>query len=522
MSRLSFYFRTLLPVLLKPCSISPLLNLGLNTKRRPLRNRTFHQYLLSLFLILSVVAPPVLAESWVYTVRPGDTLWDLCKKYTNYPLCWRDLAKTNNVTNPKVLPPGSKLKLPIAWLKVKPVTAHVESVEGEVRWLSMAAEEGKWSALSAGDELQIGDEVESLKGSATIRFADDSRLYLLPNTKIQMDQLSGYKDTGMVDTKVRLEKGRVRSRVKALRTEDSNYEINTPSAVAAVRGTVFRVGYLLPKNESDKPYMLNEVLEGKVAVSAQGKTELVTEGFSSVTVDGEAPEAPESLLAAPEILSQPAIVNNALRVDWKPVADAEAYFVKLMGIKPEISLQSPNTVATEAAVLLATQRVSATTYQVNNLAVGDYQIIVNGISKRESFGQESKVAVRIDPIPELTKLKIPRVIAQNKTLSIEDPVESNDSLTGSQQEDLEVRIEISKGKEFSNLIHQAQHASGQIEIPALEAGEYFLRAAWVNDAQLGPYSEAQAFTIEKQKNYCAQYRICWGILSGIVFLAIAI
>lgn len=475
--------------------------------------------MLPVAIVLGGLVPPVSAESWVYTVRPGDTLWDLCKKYTNYPLCWRDLAKTNDVTNPKVLPPGSKLKLPIAWLKVKPVTAHVESVEGVVRWIPADSENSQWQQLSSGSELQIGDRVESKQGSATIRFADDSRLYLLPDSNIYMDHLSGYKDTGMVDTKVRLERGRVRSKVKALRTEDSSYEINTPSAVAAVRGTVYRVGYIIPKDGADKPYMLNEVLEGKVAVSAQGKTELVEEGFSNVTVKGEAPTQAENLLSAPEILSQEAIANNGLRVTWKPLDDAKGYYVKLMGVEPQLSLQSPNGGDNTAAVLLAANSVSETSYEVGDLAVGEYQIIVNAISPKESFGLESKVKVRIDPIPALMKLKMPRITAQKKTLKIDDPSDAEDDKA---QADLNVRVEISQQKDFATLAHQQQYPRDQIEIPALSAGEYFIRAAWVSDSQLGPYSEPQPFTISKEKNYCAQYRICWGILSTIVFLAIAI
>ncbi len=56
-----------------------------------------------------------------------------------------------------------------------------------------------------------------------------------------MDSLGSFDASGMVDTSVRLKKGRVENRV-APQKPDSRYRIITPAAVAAVRGTEFRVG----------------------------------------------------------------------------------------------------------------------------------------------------------------------------------------------------------------------------------------------------------------------------------------
>lgn len=50
-------------------------------------------------------------KEWVYTVKSGDNLWNICKKYYNAPTrCW-DLAKKNGIKNPNLIYPKQKLKM---------------------------------------------------------------------------------------------------------------------------------------------------------------------------------------------------------------------------------------------------------------------------------------------------------------------------------------------------------------------------------------------------------------------------
>lgn len=47
-----------------------------------------------------------------YTVKKGDTLWVIAKKYYNNPLLWPRIADRNGVKNPKLLQIGKKLVIP--------------------------------------------------------------------------------------------------------------------------------------------------------------------------------------------------------------------------------------------------------------------------------------------------------------------------------------------------------------------------------------------------------------------------
>ena len=60
------------------------------------------------------------------TIVKGDTLWDLCQEHLEDPLRWRELSKYNDFTNPHLIYPGEKLRIPLAMLKEAKVVAEEE------------------------------------------------------------------------------------------------------------------------------------------------------------------------------------------------------------------------------------------------------------------------------------------------------------------------------------------------------------------------------------------------------------
>src|SRR5690606_35243695 len=72
------------------------------------------------------------AEDWVYTVRKGDTLWDLCIEYTIEKNCWLTIGPYNQVDFPPSLAPGTRIRFPAAWLKNQPVKVEILYFSGEV------------------------------------------------------------------------------------------------------------------------------------------------------------------------------------------------------------------------------------------------------------------------------------------------------------------------------------------------------------------------------------------------------
>lgn len=53
-------------------------------------------------------------ETKLITIEKGDTLWDLCQEHLKDPLKWRELSKYNDFTNPDLIYPGEKLRIPLS------------------------------------------------------------------------------------------------------------------------------------------------------------------------------------------------------------------------------------------------------------------------------------------------------------------------------------------------------------------------------------------------------------------------
>ena len=56
-------------------------------------------------------------DTMLITIEKGDTLWDLCQEHLKDPLRWRELSKYNDFTNPHLIYPGEKLRIPLSMAK---------------------------------------------------------------------------------------------------------------------------------------------------------------------------------------------------------------------------------------------------------------------------------------------------------------------------------------------------------------------------------------------------------------------
>ncbi|HVN63174.1 MAG TPA: FecR family protein, partial [Candidatus Binataceae bacterium] len=96
------------------------------------------------------------------------------------------------------------------------------------------------AAATAGQAVSQSDRIiTGSDGHVVIVLTDQSKLELGASTSITLDQYAG---GGSAPTKVSLFSGILRSVVNA-NGGPANYQVHTPNAVAAVRGTRFDVGY---------------------------------------------------------------------------------------------------------------------------------------------------------------------------------------------------------------------------------------------------------------------------------------
>ena len=265
------------------------------------------------------------AKDWVYTVKPGDTLWDLCLTYTTYKACWVEVGEYNGLAYPSSLAPGTRIRFPVSWLKVQPTPANVIFVVGSVQ-LVLANQPIR--AAKVGDTLPMGALVQTGKdSSATLEFADGATLVLEPQSRVVMDLLSRHQQNGMVNTRLNLLSGAAKSRVPK-REPRSNFSVSTPSAIAAVRGTNFRVS-------ADAEQMRSEVFEGDIEVAnppqaAKRQRVALSQSFG-LRVEKNKPLGKPVALLTPVVWADN-VANIALpyTLAWQPLAGAERYKIELL------------------------------------------------------------------------------------------------------------------------------------------------------------------------------------------------
>ncbi|KVW15820.1 peptidase M23 [Burkholderia cepacia] len=271
--------------------------------------------------------PPAAAGKMVvYRTQAGDTLYDVAARYLQGADDWQLLQQINGVPAPKHLQPGIALKLPVARLRKEKLTARVIAVQGTAERASGDA----YAPLANDATLAEGDRVRTgPNGFVTLELADGTHMSLPPDSQLDLKALRRTVLTGTLDREFELTRGSVDSEVTHLKKRDDRFQIRSPSVVAGVRGTHFRVNYDAAGSASTRV----EVLDGTVGVAGDrqpaGPT-LVHANFGSVATSSGAVGAPVELLPAPA-LAHPDKVQDEPDVtfDVAPLADAHAYRLQL-------------------------------------------------------------------------------------------------------------------------------------------------------------------------------------------------
>ncbi|QTO20039.1 FecR family protein [Burkholderia seminalis] len=271
--------------------------------------------------------PPAAAgKTVVYRTQAGDTLYDVAARYLQGADDWQLLQQINGVPAPKHLQPGVALKLPVARLRKEKLTARVIAVQGTAE----RASGGAFTALANDATLAEGDRVRTgPNGFVTIELADGTHMSLPPDSQLDLKSLRRTVLTGTLDREFELTRGSVDSEVTHLKKRDDRFQIRSPSVVAGVRGTRFRVNYDAAGNASTRV----EVLDGTVGVAGHRQAAdatLVHANFGSVSTASGAVGTPVELLAPPA-LAHPDKVQDEPDVtfDVAPLAQARGYHVQL-------------------------------------------------------------------------------------------------------------------------------------------------------------------------------------------------
>jgi hypothetical protein len=246
---------------------------------------------------------------WAYSVLKNDSFERIYQKYLNKRANIMALSEYNHHPLPKKLQPAQILNIPVEMLRRIPTNTQVLLVYGDVNASSTAGGDThqvkKEDLLVAGDSLAIGKN-----SLAKLLFADGSKIDIQPNSNLSIQDSYQYVGKETFVTNLKLVKGRTQVSANPEHIVGNTLKIQTPSAVAAVRGTQFRV-------TANENVSLQETLEGRVAFSASGQEVLLAKGYGSVAEKDKVPLAPIQLPGAVDVSALPKLFeHNSAEFDF--------------------------------------------------------------------------------------------------------------------------------------------------------------------------------------------------------------
>lgn len=406
--------------------------------------------LLFVLVVISNFVKPAFAEDWLYTVRKGETLWGLCEKYTVVKDCWLKIGSYNGVTYPRIMPPGTRIKFPVTWLKVAPIPVTITFVRGQVDVLTAS---GEIEPAKVGRQVFIGDSVVALKGSATLLFADGSISILGNDSTVKMDLLSVDDTSAIVDSRIVLERGTVSTKVpkyqpaehdalpdqseaaqtvKKLPQRRSRFQVTTPSAVAAVRGTDFSISASELGDE-----MRGAVYSGLISVHKNDVSPSVNSanlnndnamvernlpvGFGILVKKNEPLPQPVALLSAPILHDKSELQALPLVISWENMVAAKSYSIRVLS-------------GEDKSQLIFNTQLAETEWTSTDLIEGCYTVLINAIDENDLLGHAAKLDVCVANKPKAVELVYDPELKEIRWLSVE----------GAQS----YRVEFSKKQDF--------------------------------------------------------------------------
>jgi len=423
-----------------------------------------------LLILFLINVPDVFSQEWKYTVQPGDNLWSLSKKHLKSMRYWKKLVDLNNVQDPLNIPPGTTLLFPMEWLKSGSSVGVLAELTGEATIIERNT--GRNIEARKGMFLWDNDILRTAADSnATLQFADGSKVLVQADSELKMENLMRFGETGMADTKVRLQSGRTHNNIIPRKGPGSRFEISTPSAIAAVRGTEYRI------SAEDNGESKAEVLTGEVGVASSGASQVVPEGFGTISFSDREPLDPVELLPPPDLSGFPSTITRVpFPLKLKLVDGAQQYRMQIARDEAFSTL------------------LFDTTFPNGNiwgpdLPDGNYFLRIHGIDERGLEGMDSIHPLSIDahPIPPLQIQPVAEAVLEEATPSFQ----------WSEPQDVSgYRFQLAGDEHFKQLIIDQSSLIKTLFTPDQEIipGVYYWRVATVNKkGKTGPFSDPQQF-----------------------------
>ena len=422
-----------------------------------------------LILVISLMPLTLQAENpdpeWIYLSRPGEHLDVIGQRYLKPERHWSDLIQYNALKEPYLLKPGTPIRIPVSWLNQGPAAATL--LRASRSPLIRRAHTQAWIETAVPSNLLVGDEVKTAEAEVTLRFADGSEVDLAPGTHIILNRMTRYGATGMMDTRFKLIEGSIENRVTPIREPAGRYEVTTPGAVAAVRGTEFRL-------TADNQVTRAEVTEGRVELkSAKGAVTLEAgQGFQVGRGDGLI----ESLPEAPVLPADSLFEILPVSITWTEVKAVSQYRWRLS--------------AADSGATLIDGQTSKPRLAFTSLSNGDYRLTVRSVGENGMESDDAVAAFKVKQNAPPAELQSPAdgTVHPEQSLKFQWQTQSAAVLSS---------LEISHSADFASLVTRTGFAAvneTRPEVP-LRPGIYYWRVVTLAGGDTFAYTPARMIKI---------------------------
>lgn len=221
------------------------------------------------------------------------------------------------------------------------------------------------SAAKQSDAVLFRDLIETHKESRTKALLnDDSILTVGEYSRVEITEHIYDPNRSVRSVVVNLVQGKVRALVgKIFEGSGSKFEIHTPTAVAAARGTYFVVWHV-----DGASGIANIGAHGNVDFGSGGRTVNVTPGSFSITPPGGGPPALPSPMSGGNVPAQVAAAVQGTDVPSKPAGETPSHTAAASGGTAPV--QTPQTITNVSAATGGTITSTPSTGTTSSLVTG--------------------------------------------------------------------------------------------------------------------------------------------------------
>ncbi len=388
-------------------------------------------------------------------VKAGETLKDIAKREFGLSAYYRLIAEFNQLDPVVALQAGQTLNLPL-FVEREREFATVSFKKGEVTLLRKDEEPRE---LTTDDKVRLTDVIRTGdNGFVSLAFEVGTVVNIQPKSDLELQQIRCLPGDESCTLIMRATRGEFSSDVNKRENQPADFQIRTPYASAAVRGTVFDF-------QAKPEGLLVGVTEGAVNVGSSDVESAIDTGFGVVAEQGKAPGDPIELTGPPTFRGVPARFANGDKISWWEVPDSSNYIVSLASDRA-------------ASQIVQQRRLGQQVFEFEEVDAGEYYINVRPVDEAglKGFGTTQKITlVGVDDDSPVFPLNTSRD-GEDVVISVVEPV---NSIGG-------YEFQIATDETFNDVISIDVGTSGSAIFKTPESGsdQYYARARALLEADL--------------------------------------